>query len=97
MRKLSDSESIGKKLATLPRYQQDSFDKHKLLQPQYSLTLGKSDEGLSKNLKAENVGQARSFNNLSQPTNEKCNLSDDEVARRNKDTIRQLKVIFISN
>ncbi|CAG9830771.1 unnamed protein product [Diabrotica balteata] len=61
MRKLSDSESIGKKLATLPRY--ESIDKHRLLQPQHSLNLGKSDEALSKTLKPEPVAQARSFNN----------------------------------
>ncbi|CAH1154324.1 unnamed protein product [Phaedon cochleariae] len=84
MRKLSDSESIGKKLATLPRYQ-ESIDKHRL-QPQYSLTLGKSDETLSKSdkLQSEPVTTARSYNNVSN------NLSDDEIAKRNKQTIQQL-------
>uniref|UniRef100_A0A6P7F4M4 Glutamate receptor ionotropic, NMDA 3A-like n=1 Tax=Diabrotica virgifera virgifera TaxID=50390 RepID=A0A6P7F4M4_DIAVI len=93
MRKLSDSESIGKKLATLPRY--ESIDKHRLLQPQHSLNLGKSDETLSKSLKPEPVAQARSFNNVSQTnTNEKSNLSDDEIARRNKETINQLQGVI---
>ncbi|XP_056634899.1 uncharacterized protein LOC130443981 [Diorhabda sublineata] len=96
MRKLSDSESIGKKLATLPRYQ-ESVDKHRLLQPQHSLTLGKSDETLSKSLIPENVTQARSYNNVSQTgVNEKNNLSDDEIARRNKKTIDQLQSVIVN-
>ncbi|CAG9860270.1 unnamed protein product [Phyllotreta striolata] len=98
MRKLSDSESIGKKLATLPRYQQDSFDKHKLLQPQYSLTLGRSDEALNSVSKSDTVGQTRSFNNITRPDlNEKSNLSDDEIARRNRETIIQLQSTAIRN
>lgn len=97
LRKLSDSESIGKKLATLPRYQ-ESVEKHRL-QPQYSLTLGKSAETLSNDEKV-GITTARSFTNISEslplPKDHKSNLSDDEIARRNKQTIEQLQVcIFI--
>nr|CAH7724877.1 unnamed protein product [Callosobruchus chinensis] len=94
MRKLSDSESIGKKLATLPRYQ-DSIDKQRL-QPQYSLTLGKSDETLTKGERQEQIVTARSFNNVSD-ANDKSNLSDDEIARRNKQTIEQLHGLIGKN
>lgn len=100
MRKLSDSESIGRKLATLPKYR-EPVDKHRL-QPQYSLTLGKSDETLSKTDKTEPVAAARSFNNISESnpnyhTEHKSNLSDDEIARRNKQTIDQLHVALTKN
>ncbi|CAH1971116.1 unnamed protein product [Acanthoscelides obtectus] len=94
MRKLSDSESIGKKLATIPRYQ-DSIDKHRL-QPQYSLTLGKSDETLTKAERPDQIVTARSFNNVSD-ANDKSNLSDDEIARRNKQTIEQFHGLIGKN
>lgn len=100
MRKLSDCESIGKKLATLPRYQ-EPVDRHRL-QPQYSLTLGKSDETLTK---SEKLGVqavttvSRSFNNVSEsnPGENKSNLSDDEIARRNKHTVEQLQGMMNMN
>ncbi|KAG5880565.1 hypothetical protein JTB14_009935 [Gonioctena quinquepunctata] len=96
MRKLSDSESIGKKLATLPRYQ-EPIDKHRL-QPQYSLTLGKSDETLCSSGKSDLLTTARSFNNVSGTNNDiKNNLSDDEMARRNKQTIEELQGRFTRN
>lgn len=89
MRKLSDSESIGKKLATLPKYD-GGFGGHKYLQPQYSLTLGKSDETLSRSDigqgSSNQVTAAKSFNNITD-----SNLSDDEIARRNKMTMEQLQ------
>lgn len=88
-RKLSDSESIGKKLATLPKYK-DPFEKTKL-HPQYSLQiLGKSEEVLNKSDKEATVATAKSYQNLSD-TGSKSNLSDDEIARRNKLTIQQLQ------
>lgn len=88
-RKLSDSESIGKKLATLPKYK-DPFEKHKL-HPQYSLQiLGKSEEILNKSDKEAIVSSAKSYQNLSESAS-KSNLSDDEIARRNKKTIQQLQ------
>lgn len=90
IRKLSDCESIGKKLATLPKYQ-GSFDKTRL-QPQYSLTLGKSDETLSNTEKPQPIAAAKSFNSIDN-LDQKNNLSDDEIARRNKNTISQLQVI----
>lgn len=62
--KLSDSESIGRKLATLPKYASQSFDKQKL-QPQYSLNLGKSAEGINK-LKEESITQAKSYQNITE-------------------------------
>nr|XP_023021310.1 uncharacterized protein LOC111509744 isoform X1 [Leptinotarsa decemlineata] len=91
MRKLSDSESIGKKLATLPRYQ-EPIDKHRL-QPQYSLTLGKSDETLCSSGKSDFLTTTRSFNNVSgtNTSEMKNNLSDDDVARRNRQTIEELQ------
>ncbi|XP_060529353.1 uncharacterized protein LOC132703854 [Cylas formicarius] len=87
LRKLSDSESIGRKLATLPRYQ-ETVDKHRL-QPQYSLTIGKSDETLTAT--DQPVSSAKSFNGIDK-LDHKSNLSDDEIARRNKETINQLQV-----
>lgn len=102
-RKLSDSESIGKKLATLPKYK-EPLERNRL-QPQYSLTLGKSDETLSKP-RQENtqVSSAKSCQSITDsepsPANsgfinltseQKSNLSDDEIARRNKMTIEQLQ------
>lgn len=96
LRKLSDAESIGKKLATLPRYQ-ESFEKHRL-QPQYSLTIGKSAETLGRSEKTE-VAAAKSFDTLPTPSSNanKCNLSDDEIARRNKTTMEQLQVVLQKN
>lgn len=88
MRKLSDCESIGKKLATLPKYQ-GSFDKTKL-QPQYSLNMGRSDETLT-NMEKSPVAGAKSFNGLDK-LDQKSNFSDDEIARRNRETISQLQV-----
>lgn len=101
LRKLSDSESIGRKLATLPKYSSHSFDKQ-YLQPQYSLNLGKSDDALNKqeienesNLIAkscQNLLQAGKVSpNLMVPKEQKSNLSDDEIARRNKQTIDELQ------
>lgn len=91
-RKLSDSESIGRKLATLPKYK-ESFEKNRL-QPQYSLTLGKSDETLSKSERSspkfEDVSFAKSCHSISTDANT-SNLSDDEIARRNRMTIDQLQ------
>lgn len=94
LRKLSDSESIGRKLATLPKYR-EPIERHRLT-PQYSLTLGKSDETLMKLDKTpqHHVASAKSFNNVSE-TDLPCNfgnVSDDELARRNKQTIDQLQV-----
>lgn len=65
MRKLSDAESIGKKLATLPKYSSQSFDKQRL-QPQYSLNLGKSHEILraDSQQEEEQVASARSYQNI---------------------------------
>lgn len=95
LRKLSDSESIGKKLATLPRYQ-ESFEKHRL-QPQYSLNIGKSAETLRSD--RPEFTSAKSFDTLPTPSTNtsKCNLSDDEIARRNKTTIDQLQVVLQKN
>lgn len=89
-RKLSDSESIGKKLATLPKYK-ETYEKNRL-QPQYSLTLGKSDETLSKSERAEEIQVlgAKSCHSIAADANT-SNLSDDEIARRNKMTIEQLQ------
>lgn len=93
-RKLSDSESIGRKLATLPKYK-EPFEKNRL-QPQYSLTLGKSDETLSKSersspkLEEIPVSAAKSCHSIPADTNT-SNLSDDEIARRNRMTIDQLQ------
>lgn len=93
-RKLSDAESIGRKLATLPKYK-ESFEKNRL-QPQYSLTLGKSDETLSKTEKTStkfeepHISPAKSCHSIPSDTNT-SNLSDDEIARRNKLTIQQLQ------
>ncbi|KAL1498139.1 hypothetical protein ABEB36_008987 [Hypothenemus hampei] len=91
IRKLSDCESIGKKLATLPNYQ-GSFDKTKL-QPQHSLTSGKSDETLSTVEKQpqQPMTVAKSFNSIDK-LYQKNNVSDEEIARRNKETINQLQV-----
>lgn len=100
-RKLSDSESIGKKLATLPKYK-EPLEKNRL-QPQYSLTLGKSDEVLSKSERSspkfeENqVTTARSCHSITTDANT-SNLSDDEIARRNKQmTIDQLQSHLTQN
>ncbi|XP_044268937.1 uncharacterized protein LOC123014091 isoform X4 [Tribolium madens] len=89
LRKLSDSESIGRKLATLPKYR-EPIERHRL-QPQYSLTLGKSDETLMKSdtTHLNQVSSAKSFNNVSEVAG---NLSDEEIARRNKMTMEQLQV-----
>lgn len=83
-RKLSDSESIGWRLATLPKYSSQSFEKQRLLHPQYSLNLGKSDEALSKTERVkEDLAQAKSFHNIPDSGNPH-NSSDDEMAKRNK-------------
>lgn len=88
-RKLSDSESIGKKLATLPKYQENL--ERPRLQPKYSLqTLGKSEEILNTREREAAVSGAKSYQNISD-TDPKSNLSDDEIARRNKLTIDQLQ------
>lgn len=93
-RKLSDSESIGRKLATLPKYK-ESYEKNRL-QPQYSLTLGKSDETLTKSERSPSkfeeaqVSAAKSCHSIATDANT-SNLSDDEIARRNKMTIEQLQ------
>lgn len=104
-RKLSDSESIGRKLATLPKYK-EPFERNRL-QPQYSLTIGKSDETLTKSAGAldleQQVATAKSYQNITEnekpvgggflglSSEQKSNLSDDEIARRNKMTIHQLQ------
>lgn len=102
-RKLSDSESIGKKLATLPKYK-EPLERNRL-QPQYSLTLGKSDETLSNRSRQQSVEvpSAKSYQNIADSelspnpsyinltSEQKSNLSDDEIARRNKMTIDQLQ------
>ncbi|XP_050304727.1 uncharacterized protein LOC126742188 isoform X4 [Anthonomus grandis grandis] len=89
IRKLSDCESIGKKLATLPKYQ-GSFDKTKL-QPQYSLTLGKSDETLTNVERVHPpVAAAKSFNSIDGLDRAKCE-EEVEFAKRSKETIVQLQ------
>lgn len=94
IRKLSDSESIGRKLATLPKYR-DPLEHHRL-QPQYSLTLGKSDETLPKDKTKDQVTSAKSFNNVSEHLSyeQKSNLSDEEIIKRNRQTIEQLQSHF---
>ncbi|KAL3268123.1 hypothetical protein HHI36_007250 [Cryptolaemus montrouzieri] len=89
IRKLSDSESIGRKLATLPKYK-DAVEKH-LLQPQHSLNIIRSDEAIS-SMDKRQVLTAKSFTNISE-TEPKAGgyLTDDEIASRNKLTISQLK------
>ncbi|KAF5281606.1 hypothetical protein FQR65_LT02926 [Abscondita terminalis] len=102
LRKLSDSESIGRKLATLPKYN-ETASRHRL-QPQYSLTIGKSEQTLNKSDTSQNLGESltKSYHNISDSeretsrplqsnTEQKSNLSDDEIARRNKQTIDQLQ------
>lgn len=88
IRKLSDSESIGRKLATLPKYK-EAIEKQ-FLHPQHSLNLRRSDETLS-SLDKRNVLSAKSFTNISEmePKND-GNLTDDEIARRNKVNISEL-------
>ncbi|XP_044755269.1 uncharacterized protein LOC123314202 isoform X2 [Coccinella septempunctata] len=88
IRKLSDSESIGRKLATLPKYK-EAIEKQ-FLHPQHSLNLRKSEETLS-SVEKRNVLTARSFTNISEtePTTE-GNPIDDEIARRNKMNISEL-------
>ncbi|XP_045475603.1 uncharacterized protein LOC123681313 isoform X2 [Harmonia axyridis] len=88
MRKLSDSESIGRKLATLPKYK-EAIEKQ-FLHPQHSLTLRRSDETLS-SIDKRNVLSAKSFTNISE-TDQKNdgNLTDDEIVRRNKMNIGEL-------
>ncbi|KRT83105.1 hypothetical protein AMK59_4176, partial [Oryctes borbonicus] len=98
LRKLSDSESIGKKLATLPKYKEPT-DRHKL-QPQYSLTIGKSDDAIACKSElaqtsaksCQDISDAESIEMIKlNPDSQKNNLSDDEIARRNKHTIEQLQ------
>ncbi|KAB0795189.1 hypothetical protein PPYR_12028 [Photinus pyralis] len=105
-RKLSDSESIGRKLATLPKYTEPS-SRHRL-QPQYSLTIGRSDQMLNSTDPNTKLGQSpqkltKSCQNILDTDREvtrtlsqssvdhRSNLSDDEIARRNKLTIDQLQ------
>ncbi|KAK5645132.1 hypothetical protein RI129_006432 [Pyrocoelia pectoralis] len=105
-RKLSDSESIGRKLATLPKYTEPG-SRHRL-HPQYSLTIGKSDQMLNASDSSTKLGQSphkltKSYQNILDTEREvprtlsqsnvdhKSNLSDDEIAKRNKITIDQLQ------
>lgn len=109
-RKLSDSESIGRKLATLPKYN-EAANRHRL-QPQYSLTGGRSDQTLNKAENKEDIFSSssestklltKSYQNISGSekelptatisvnTEQKGNLSDEEIKRRNKKTIEQLQ------
>ncbi|KAJ8976794.1 hypothetical protein NQ317_014137 [Molorchus minor] len=100
-RKLSDSESIGRKLATLPKYR-ETVDKHRL-QPQYSLTLGKSDETLTGSQKNDQqVSAAKSFTNIADTSSQYCIESrskalDEEIAKRNRQTIQELQGILGKN
>lgn len=102
LRKLSDSESIGKKLATLPKYK-EPIDRHKL-QPQYSLTIGRSDDvflntGDLVQTSAKSCQNISDVDNIEVPkfcVDEKNNLSDDEIARRNKQTIEQLHIQLLA-
>ncbi|CAH0555037.1 unnamed protein product, partial [Brassicogethes aeneus] len=92
LRKLSDSESIGKKLATFPKYK-DPINKQRL-HPQHSFgTLGRSEEPLdTSEIHSVSVPSAQGVNNICETTNEdKCNLSDNEIAKRNKVTIKELQ------
>lgn len=113
VRKYSDAESIGRKLATLPKYK-DGINTNRL-HPGDRLNLGKSDETLSKSegygesLQTNEIAQAKSYQNildgskgdleiddsacgtLNLTAEQKANLSDDEIARRNKQTIEQLR------
>lgn len=115
-RKYSDAESIGRKLATLPKYK-DNINTNRL-HPGDRLHMGKSDETLSKSdnytdtLKPNEIAPARSYQdmldnkkrdleieepgtsssiNLTSSSKNTSNLSDDEIARRNKLTIEQLR------
>lgn len=113
-RKYSDAESIGRKLATLPKYK-DSLNTNRL-HPGDRMNMGKSEETLTKTdnfqetLKVNEIMSAKSYQNildskkdLEVPTDagtssvinlspaQKSNLSDDEIARRNKLTITELK------
>ncbi|KAK9692896.1 Ligand-gated ion channel [Popillia japonica] len=104
LRKLSDSESIGRKLATLPKYK-EPVDKHKL-QPQYSLTIGRSEDAIARKNELAQTS-AKSCQNISEaenieiarlnPEHQKNNLSDDEIARRNKQTIEQLQTQLLAS
>ena len=105
LRKLSNSESIGRKLATLPKFR-EPYDSHKL-QPQYSLTLGRSDDTIhesdidknqlvsarSNEEIGDNVvtfnGQYKSISKLN--SQEKANSSDDEITRESKISVELLQ------
>lgn len=111
-RKYSDAESIGRKLATLPKYK-DGANPNRLHPGDLGrLNMGKSEETLSKSTDYNNEIQgAKSCTNIensggnkkelevdhnvpttsSNVVGQKNNLSDDEIARRNKLTIEQLK------
>lgn len=103
LRKLSDCESIGRKLATLPKYK-EPMDRHKL-QPQYSLTIGRSDDAIVQRndlaqtsaKSCQNISEAESIEMIKLNPDLKNNLSDDEIARRNKDTIEQLQSQLLAN
>lgn len=113
-RKYSDAESIGRKLATLPKYK-DNLNSNRL-HPGDRMNMGKSEETLAKvdnfsdNLKANEIMSAKSYQNILDSSKkdlesgdvgacsvinlssaQKSNLSDDEIARRNKLTIEQLR------
>lgn len=112
-RKYSDAESIGRKLATLPKYK-DGINTNRL-HPGDRLNIGKSDETLSKSdnfketIQPSEISQARSCQNILDNTkkdleieegasstlnvshSQRGNLSDDEITRRNKLTIEQLR------
>lgn len=113
VRKYSDAESIGRKLATLPKFN-DGINTNRL-HPGDRLHMGKSDETLTKSenyndkLQTGEIIAARSYQNILDGTKkdleveenacsnlnltaaEKRNLSDDEIAKRNKSTIEQLR------
>lgn len=111
-RKLSDSECIGRKLATLPR--SDTPQDRQRLQTRHSIAIGCSDQTLNpqSNLKydtwntprnvtksAQNIPDSEreiTVNVLNLTSEQRSNLSDDEIARRNKLTINQLQTQFSS-
>lgn len=102
IRKLSDSECIGRKLATLPR--SDLQDRNKL-QARHSIAIGSCEQesnlnydtwDVSKSLtkSAQNIPDSEreiTVSVLNLPSDQRSNLSDDEIARRNKLTINQLQ------
>lgn len=113
-RKISDAESIGRKLATLPKFK-DNLNSNRL-HPGDRTNIGKSEETLIKKENEPNFGTmrvneiitAKSYQNILDSSKKeleveintgsvinipaKNNLSDDEIAKRNKITIDQLKI-----